>query len=228
MGENAPLLGGDVARDPSAIPGRQCMWLLSWVFIFASIFLTTEFCLLHSTNPPTNELINFFGTLEGILWLQGFILLLYWSFYEVPIDPLGCFGTFLKFMASWFFNVQPASGLIKEDIGVPWTNFAGICLFHSGNMISCVAMHGMLDKKNFWAEGNLPVQGMWVYTLATTLLITADGLDFYEVDSWDEYIKYGQIIGAILLGVGSIIFAYWARPGHYLPQSSSSAYTAIQ
>eukprot|EP00038_Savillea_parva_P027114 m.57630 g.57630 ORF g.57630 m.57630 type:complete len:227 (+) comp7777_c0_seq2:155-835(+) len=218
--EATPLLDG----GQSGIPGRACMWLLSWVFVFASVFLTAEFVLLHLNNPPTNELINFFGTIEGILWLQGFILLLYWSFYEVPIAPMGCFATFLKFVASCFFNVQPASGLITmQPLGVPWSNFVGICLFHSGNVISTYTMLGMLNKSDPWSESNLPVYGMWVYTLATTLLITADGLDYYGVESAEVYVKYGQIFGATLLGVGSLMYCYWSRPATYLPKTTSGS-----
>ena len=62
-----------------------------------------------------------------------------------------------------------------------------------------------------WSESNLPVYGMWVYTLATTLLITADGLDYYGVESAEVYVKYGQIFGATLLGVGSLMYCYWSR-----------------
>lgn len=78
---------------------------------------------------------------------QGFILLLYWSLYEIPIGFAGTFGTFLKLLASVFFNIQPASGLIEmEELGVPWSNFVGICLFHTGNVVSCYSMIGMFDK----------------------------------------------------------------------------------
>ena len=33
-------------------------------------FLLAEFILLHLAKPPANELINFLGTVEAILWLQ--------------------------------------------------------------------------------------------------------------------------------------------------------------
>lgn len=61
------------------------------------------------------------------------------------------------------------------------------------------------------SEANLPVLGMWVYTLATTFLVTADGLDYYEVESATDYIKFGQICGGTLLLVGSIMYCYWSR-----------------
>ena len=90
-------------------------------------------------------------------------------------------------------------------------------------------MKDMFDKSKPMSEANLPVIGMWVYTLATTLLVTADGLAYYEVSGVDEYIKVGQIGGAILLGVGSLMYAYWSRPATYLPPFSkkhSTAYSA--
>ena len=103
--------------------------------------------LLHSANPPANELINFFGTIEAVLWLQGFILLLYWCIYEVPFQFSGTFGCMLKLIASIFFNIQPAGGLIRSvEVGCPWSNFVGICLFHSGNMVSVYAMFNMFDS----------------------------------------------------------------------------------
>ena len=60
---------------------------------------------------------------------------------------------------------------------------------------------------------------MWIYTLATTFLVTADGLDYFKCDE-PEYIKFGQIVGASLLGVGSLIYAYWSRPRTLLPAFS--------
>eukprot|EP00039_Didymoeca_costata_P029323 m.24180 g.24180 ORF g.24180 m.24180 type:complete len:227 (-) comp7583_c0_seq1:2076-2756(-) len=219
--ENERLLEtgiNDLDPSASAVPGRKCMWLISLIFVFASTFLTTEFILLHQAlnGGPTyyqnGTLINFFGTLEAILWLQGFMLLLYWAVYEIPFSGLGVTAVILKLLASCFFNIQPASGLLLGvDVGVTWSNFVGICLFHSGNLISTYDMRKMFDASNFWGHGNLPVLGMWVYTLATTLLITADGLDYYKMD-FPNYIAFGQISGAVLLGVGSLIYCQWSRP----------------
>lgn len=205
--------------NKSGVPGRAAMWLTSWVFVFASVFLLVEFVLLHSANPPTNELINFFGTIEAVLWLEGFIVLLYWCIYEVPFQFSGTLGCVLKLAASVFFNLQPGSGLVDEDIGIAWSNFVGISLFHGGNMVSVYSMFNMFDSSRPFSEGNLPVWGMWVYTLATTFLVTADGLDYFDVDT-PEYIKFGQICGATLLLLGSLIYAYWSRPLSLLPAFS--------
>ena len=113
----------------------------------------TEFCLIHDMivacdGPCGNgtgnhtggtypfkqpQIINFFGTVSCILWLQGFILLMYWNIYEVPPAFLSVLAVAFKIVASCFFNVQPASGLLMQvPLGVKWSNFVGICLFHTG------------------------------------------------------------------------------------------------
>lgn len=39
-------------------------------FAHCQAFLLAEFIILHLAEPPANELINFLGTVEAILWLQ--------------------------------------------------------------------------------------------------------------------------------------------------------------
>lgn len=52
-----------------------------------------------------------------------------------------------RWVKSCFFNVQPASGLLEEeDLGVHWSNFVGICLFHSGNLVSTYDMRNMFNS----------------------------------------------------------------------------------
>ena len=204
------------------MPARQLQWLTSWVFFAASAFLTLEFVLLAGPAPDF-PLVNLFGMFSCVLWFQGFILLNFFLVYEIPFDLLTVLGGMVKLLASIFFNLQPASGLLGYNggAGYAWTNFTGICLFHAGNLISCVAMRGMFDSKNPTAEANLPVWGMWVYTLATTLLVTSDGLDFFHIEN--GYVHFGQIAGATLLGAGSLIYAYCARPAWYLTRPRSGS-----
>jgi hypothetical protein len=224
----------------SPVIGRACLWLLSWIFIVASLLLMTEFIMIHDAITSEGEykeftqhqsaLINFIGTLEAILWLEGFILLLYWQIYEltgagIPFNAVGTFGVVLKLIASCFFNVQPASGLLYEQpLGVHWSNFVGICLFHTGNLVNTYESRTLFNSSRPFCHDNLPVIAMWVYTTATTLLVTADGLDYYGVTA-PTYIPFGQITGAALLTVGSIIYAYYSRPTWIF--SSGGAFTAL-
>lgn len=94
-----------------------------------------------------------------------------------------------------------------------------------GNMINTYDMRSMFNPQRFlFSHGNLPVVGMWIYTLATTLLVTADGLEYFEVTS-NFWIPFGQITGSALLGVGSLIYCYWSRPAWIIkPQSSDGVY----
>jgi hypothetical protein len=114
---------------------------------------------------------------------------------------------------------------MQVPLGVGWSNFVGICLFHTGNMIDTYGMRTMFNAQRFiLSHGNLPVVGMWVYTLATTLLVTADGLDYFKVEA-NFWIPFGQIAGSALLGVGSLIYCYWSRPAWIIkPAASDGVY----
>lgn len=203
------------------------------MFILASVALTAEFvlfaneitfpgsvdCLPENFNatacagePVPYALANFLGTISCVLWFQGFVLLLYFLHYEIGADRVTIFAAFVKLVAAVFFNIQPASSLFGRwdnigdaAFGCSWSNFVGICLFHTGNMISCYAMRNLFDSKRPFSEGNCAVWGMWVYTVATTFLVTADGLEYYGVHEF--FVNFGQITGASLLGVGSMIYA---------------------
>jgi len=229
-GERKHLMEGGINDFDAAAPGipaRKLQWLIAWIFIAASVCLTTEFILIHvaltsddfpdaTKSSPRWALINWLGSLEAILWFQGFVLLIYWLVYEIPFGFQGTMAAVLKLIAAVFFNVQPASAIFEaNDNGKSVYNFVGICLFHSGNMLSTWDMRAGFDKSRPFSHANLPIIGMWVYTLATTLLVTADGLVQFKVDIDSNYIPFAQITGASLLGVGSIIYAYWSRPAWY-------------
>ena len=117
-------------------------------------------------------------------------------------------------------------------ISVPFTHVSTRHHKHAFPTFHCADAHERRIAFRIAAglsEKNLPVLGMWVYTTATTLLVTADGIDYYNVEGCETYIKYGQIFGATLLLVGSLMYAYWSRPHTYLPSSlaGSSSYDAI-
>jgi len=106
-------------------------------------------------------------------------------------------------------------------VGVPWSNFVGIVFFHAGNCIDAVGMATMFDSSAPFSHANLPVLGMWSYCLATWFLVVADGIAYWampppwgpnthEAAEPTSLICPGQIIGSLLLLLGSIIYTYWA------------------
>jgi len=216
------------------IPGRVKVLASSWVFIVASIFLLAEFILIHHADPSipaVASLIDWFGLLEGIGWILGFSLLIDWIVFSTfPVwgfSRRALLGATLKLIASAFFTVQPWGHLTSPGYGMPtlgpsWSNFVGICFFHLGNCIDAVGMFALFDSSQPFAHGNWPVLGMWVYCAATWFLITADAIFWLSLPvpygpalvAPSDFVGPGQVIGATLLLVGSVIYTAWAQiPG---------------
>lgn len=185
--------------DERKIPGRQTILLSSWLFIVASFLLLTEFVLIYLNagqklyydgSPPlvswaTPHIVSIFGVLEAIGWAIGFLLLIEWlvwyAFDAWGKDRVALWAAMLKLLASAFFCIQPASQLgdpnstmLVPGLGVPWSNFVGICLFHSGNLMDSMRMP--LERTALLSWGNMPTLGMYVYVSATWLLVVADAL----------------------------------------------------
>eukprot|EP01051_Picozoa_sp_SAG22_P008398 SAG22_NODE_637_length_8315_cov_16.174416_3_plen_155_part_00 len=108
------------------------------------------------------------------------------------------------------------------SFGFGWSNFLGICLFHTGNVFSVCFMlmpsSGLFDYSKKGSHGNLPVWGMIVYLMATTFLVTANALAYFA----DQKViadAYGlgwigtalcQYAGASLLLLGSFIYLFYS------------------
>jgi len=218
------------------VPGRTVILTSSCVFVLASVLLLIEFILINASADAT--LINVFGALEGVGWVAGFALLIDWQvsylFPLIGVSRRALLGAILKFVAAIFFNVQPFSWLVAGDssscsltgVGVPWSNFVGICFFHSGNTIDALGMAAGLREP--FKHENLPAVGMWIFWAATWLLIVADTLVWVGTpDPMGPGLETGvsmtgvisplQITGATLLGVGSVLYAYWA----YVPTETA-------
>ena len=200
----------------------------------------------------TNDLINALGAIEAVLWFVGFALLIDWLvFYTFPIwgaSRRALAGATLKLIASVLFNVQPWSALVDkkyglDGVGVPWSNFLGIVFFHSGNLVDCVGMTFLFDRRTPFAWANWPVWGIWTYTAATWFLVVADGSAYFAMprieadpalgvplgcalimgppaastDVNTKFVAPGQIIGASLLLLASIIFTAW---GTFMPRAA--------
>lgn len=220
------------APTSSYVPGRSTILASSVVFIAAALFLLVEFvCILCGSEAL---IINILGMLEGAGWLVGFALLIEWQvshlFPTIGYSRRALAGAVIKLIASVFFNVQPVSWLLAPEagactlpgVGVPWSNFVGIWLFHTGNTIDALGMISAIDaSRPLLALANLPVVGMWIFWSATWLLVVADTLDYLGTPApYGPNVSTGvsrtvvsclQIAGAALLGVGSIVYAYWAH-----------------
>ena len=61
--------------------------------------------------------------------------------------------------------------------------------------------------------GNLPVIGMFVYTVATTLLVMGDGMDFFQEGNRGDTMPALQILGSLMLLAGSLIYFHWGSRG---------------
>ena len=218
-----------------AIPGRTKILASSVVFVFASVFLLFEFTSIHYGWPAAQDDLttwNILGVLEGVGWVIGFVLLIDWIVFEVqaPImnvdersfDRQGLIGATLKLIASVLFCIQPISylaGYLPDSYGCPWSNFAGICFFHTGNMINAIGMLPLIDCAAP-ALANAPPIGMIVFASATWFLVVADGIFYfslpvpngpgYHVGGMRDFVAPGQVIGASLLLVGSLMYTMWA------------------
>eukprot|EP00419_Tripos_fusus_P017451 CAMPEP_0172742302 /NCGR_PEP_ID=MMETSP1074-20121228/129213_1 /TAXON_ID=2916 /ORGANISM="Ceratium fusus, Strain PA161109" /LENGTH=226 /DNA_ID=CAMNT_0013572821 /DNA_START=3 /DNA_END=680 /DNA_ORIENTATION=+ len=178
--QRLPFEGRDVQSQ--GVPHREQQVLISWVFIFASGSLFLDFASLqqlsqHGPGGTFAGLCNWFGTVSCLLWLLGFVILVHWL-RRVGATAMGVSGARLKLLAALFFNIQPMTGVagINNGAGVWWSNLVGILLFHLGNLVSCLDffLHPPpgSDKSHSWlAHGNLPITGMWIYQVATWLLV---------------------------------------------------------
>jgi len=231
--QRLPFAGRDAQGQ--GVPHRAQQVLISWVFIFASAALFLDFVSLqqlsrHGPGGTFAGLCNWFGTVSCIFWLLGFAVLLHWL-RRVGATAMGLSGALLKLFASLFFNIQPMTGVagINGGAGCWWSNLVGILLFHSGNLVSCLDFFLSpppgSDKGRSWvAHGNLPITGMWIYQLATWLLVVSNLL----ACNWDAHVPTVQWVptthwsvmvcqyaGSLLLLLGSIVYCIWCN-GHIL------------
>merc|ERR1719357_2213352 len=193
-------MAGTTRKMAKLIPYRMQQVLTNWIFVFASIALLLDFGALQfivragaSAEGPGHfaELCNWFGAMSCFGWFTGFVILSHWL-HSVGASSMGLTGCYLKLVASVFFNLQPMTGTMNDPefgggysrgggAGLWWSNLTGICLFHSGNLVSCLDFYLKpppgSDKDKSWSfHGNLPITAMWVYQLATWLLVAANFL----------------------------------------------------
>jgi len=222
------------AEQAKNVPHQAQQILIAWVFIWASIFLFLDFAALQGLvnghfDSYFVKLCNWFGVASCVLWFQGFVILQHWL-ARVGATSMGQSGCFLKLIAAVFFNLQPMTGTANDlstrgGAGLWWSNLLGILLFHSGNLVSCADFYlhtpPGADKKKGWLYfGNLPITGMWIYQLATWLLVYANlfscawgggvpSKQFVETSHWS--IAWTQYLGSGLLAAGSCVYCLWCN-----------------
>lgn len=114
-----------------------------------------------------------------------------------------------------------ATLLYPRANGVPWSNFVGILFFHTGNVIDAIGMAPLFNCAAPLSGGNLPVLGMVTYMLATWLLAIGGGIAYAATPApWGpggalpqselNFVAPAQIVGALLLLIGSILYTGWA------------------
>jgi len=226
------------AAEAKHIPYRSQQMLINWVFILASTFLLLDFLALQTmlADPVHQgwfaELCDWFGTVSCLGWLLGFVLLAHWL-DSVGATRMGQMGCILKLMAAVFFNLQPLTASMNDPafaggfargggVGLWWSNFLGILLFHAGNLVSCLDFYlnmppGASKQEGWLFHGNLPVTAMWVYQAATWSLVAANFLSCtFAGASWaplvpthEAPVYVCQYVGALLLLLGSVIYSVW-------------------
>jgi len=223
------------ARAAQGIPFRMQQVLISWVFVVASVALILDFAALQSLVRDIGSgdglsrfdaLCNWFGVISCVNWFTGFALLAHWL-HAVGATRMGLAGCYMKFAASIFFNLQPATGTMNDPIlggaaGLWWSNLVGILFFHGGNVVSCLDFYlhtppGASKEKGWLFHGNLPITGMWVYQAATWLLVASNFLACtFDGASWAPILPvasapvfFCQFGGSFLLLSGSLVYAVW-------------------
>jgi len=214
-------------EDADAVFNRMEMLHLSLVFVFASATLLLCFIfyyLLGKGYDVQLGIANATGLVSCVAWLHGFIMLIHWNVAlgkmlgQLPV--LGLLSAVLKTIASVLFNIQPLTGLISNNFGCSWSNLAGICFFHTGNIISVYdMMRNLFNYKKPFCRANLPTYGMWCYLVATTSLVIANALMYMNlyVDSItvpafaaDVVLPVTQMVGGSMLFIGSVIYVIWS------------------
>lgn len=227
-------------RAVPVLPGRNKVLAASSIFVCSSVLLLLEFTSLHCQWPfgysySFGNEVDALGVVSDLGWFFGFALIIDWlvfSFFPVyGASRRALIGATLKLTASLFFCVGPFSDLagylhsftgtpLEHYGGVPWSNFVGVLFFHVGNLIDALCSGKAIRWRAFFSLQNVPPLAHVVYMAATWLLLVASTIDYIgteepwgpgvDVGGADKFVPYGQIAGASLLLVGSLMFVCWS------------------
>ena len=181
------------AVDP--IPGRTEVLIANLIFVVSSVLLLLEFTSIQYQWPydliTEGQSWNWLGALSCVGWFFGFAILIDWIVFSTfPVwgfDRQALAGATLKLIASVLFCIQPFAALAGYNpdgqppfSGVPWSNFAGICFFHAGNMLNAIGMLKLIDTRAPFLA-NAPSFGMIIFACATWFLVIADGIYYFSL-----------------------------------------------
>ena len=182
----------------------------------------------------TPALVSVFGVMNAMGWLLGFAVNIDWLTYD-DVKRKGyvqrgvLWGVILKEIASVLFNVQPWSYLTDKQswyldprVGVPWSNLIGIIFYLSGN---CVELCFLAPHWNFkQMHPNLNIIGTFFAMSANWFITVANAWDYFNLAGTDwappthpsvapyqrHLVVPFQLLGAILLIIGSLMQVYFA------------------
>ena len=223
---------GSYAAMAKQVPHRLQQVLITWIFLTASATLLLDFLSLQHKlrqEPPLDyfsEMGHWFGVVSCIHWLLGCILAAHGHASSSSATRLGHLGCYSRLLASVIFNLHPITATMADPtLGAAlwWSNATGITFFHVGNLISCYdhwkSPPPGADRKQGWAfHGNLPITASWIFQAATWFLVASNYMacsfdgkfgwaPLVPLSDWKVYTC--QILGALLLLLGSIVCGLW-------------------
>lgn len=215
---NEPFFAhGSRARAAHLVPRRAHALHTNVVFAVASVFLNVAFVLLNFF--PTHVVPVNATFLVGALFLtHAFCMLTHWSVQIAPAQRswlllLDLVSTLLKVPSAVLLTLQPLTALWNADMGVPWSNFAGIAALAVLNTVNGVTMPIMLWQRGKFVA-NLPSLAAWVFAFATYALTIANAVVLFQPTALSPAAMMAlQFSGAVGYFLGACMFWMWAYRG---------------
>jgi hypothetical protein len=159
-----------------------------------------------------NEANNFFFLVSGVLWFEGFILLIDYLFDTKKDDMRDIVPLGMKLWASALFTIRPMTTLILGLNASPesappmlkWSDFMAIFMFHISSMMSLgfAFMKDYSSQRDDYFKNNASIFGMLLYTVGSALLlISAASFHGVQIDKTKETVLH--VIGSALLVFGA-------------------------
>jgi hypothetical protein len=205
------------------VPFRMQQVFVAWLFIVAS---TSFFCDYLAVQAHLDTARHYFGMTAAFLWLIGFLTHFHWQL-TVGTSRTHLFAAFFKVKACVMIQVHPfcmIAGMAEDDPIVWWPGLAGLALWHTGNIISCITYFfnppASSDRKKSWLDyGNLGMTELVIDTVATKLLCIASICVAHwwgdpknqMVDSHNYGVVFCEFGGAFLFMLASCVKCEWCN-----------------